>query len=93
MSTPNPMPNQRQKEKNMKCECANHVGFGTGNCRECFVSDEYQIQIVLTKRLTNGSTYIFEEVLRTDPVYYANVDSSGHAQAVVASIERYGKSL
>lgn len=54
--------------------------------------EEYQIQIVLVKR-TGNDPYKFEEITRTDPVYAANVDSSGHVQAIMAHIERYAKTL
>ena len=54
--------------------------------------EEYQIQIVLVKR-TGNDPYKLEEVMRTDPVYTANVDSSGHVGAIVATIERYARSL
>jgi hypothetical protein len=57
--------------------------------------DEYQVQIVLVKRLRSvgESRYRFEEVMRTDPVYTANLDESGHAEAVVMAIEKYGRTL
>lgn len=77
----------------MKCEFGNHVQFGSEECSECRLFDEYQIQIVLVKRRENGARYEFDEVMRTDPVYCANVDSSGHAEAIVWAIEKYARSL
>ena len=56
------------------------------------LGEKYQVQIVLVKR-TGHDPFNFEEIMRTDPVYVANVDTSGHVDAVVAAIERYARSL
>ncbi len=59
------------------------------------IQEEYQIQIVLVKHIYTERTdsHDFVEISRTDPVYEANVDTSGHVEAVVSSIERYAKNL
>jgi hypothetical protein len=59
------------------------------------IEEEYQVQIVLVKRIYDerANSYSFTEVSRTDPVYVANVDESGHIQAVISTIERLAKDL
>ncbi len=57
------------------------------------MTDQYQIQIVLVKRVFDDNTarFHFEEVTRTDPVYVA--EDQQHSEAVMATIKRYGESL